>query len=227
MVCPYLLCSWSVWCTHDLCFLHSSSCLPVALKETSQSLSPYTLQTNINPSLYCGVSLRSDIHFSCSTWSKCACPLDTEKSRRGILALTFCFSSAVLLYEHLSFSWGKGWQTNTLTPASKDHTLGFLRVIAVNNLLQGVQICFPALLRQQPKNSNQLVIMSIRIISNLRAAALNISQKLIFLPLNSIENLLSLCSFTVGRSDYFFHHSKQDPGLSAVAVWLFQQQWMG
>lgn len=151
----------------------------------------------------------------------------TLKSHVGESWLSLFAFLLLFYFEHLSFSWGKGWQTNTLTPASKDHTLGFLRVIAVNNLLQGVQICFPALLRQQPKNSNQLVIMSIRIISNLRAAALSISQKLIFLPLNSIENLLSLCSFTVGRSDYFFHHSEQDPGLSGVAVWLFQQQWMG
>ena len=122
--------------------------------------------------------------------------IEHQKSFRGILALTFCFSSAVLLYAHLSSSWGKGWQTNTLTPASKDHTLGFLRVRAVNNLLQGVQICFPALLRQQPKNSNQLVIMPIRIISNLRAAILNKSQIVIFPPpLNSTENMLVLRSF--------------------------------
>lgn len=166
----------------------------------------------------------SDVHLGCSTCPKFACPLNTEKSRRGILALTFCFSSGVLLYEHLSSSWGKGWQTNTLTPASKDHTLGFLRVIAVNNLLQGVQICFPALLRQQPKNSNQLVIMPIRIISNLRAAVLNINQIIAFFPLNSTENLLILRSFTVGRSDYFFHPSDQDPGSRGVTVLLFQQQ---
>lgn len=123
-----------------------------------------------------GLLLCCDVYFGCSQWSKCACPWKAEKSLRGILALTSCFSSALLLYEHLSSSWGKGWQTNTLLPASKDHTLGFLRVIAVNNLLQGVQICFPALLRQQPKNSNQLEIMPIRIISYLRAAILNKRQ---------------------------------------------------
>lgn len=111
-----------------------------------------------------------------STWSKAVCLLNTKKSLTGILALAFGFSSAVLLYEHLSSSWGKGWQTNTLSPASKDHTLAFLRVIAVNNLLQGVQICFPALLRQQPENSNQLVIMPVRVTSNLRTAVLNKSR---------------------------------------------------
>lgn len=83
---------------------------------------------------------------------------------------------------------GKGWQTNTLSPASKDHTLAFLKIIAVNNLLQGVQICFPALLRQQPKNSNQLVIMPVRVTSKLRTAVLNKSQlvfyffKFFFIP---------------------------------------------
>lgn len=147
--------------------------------------------------------------FHGSAWSKAVCPLITKKSLTGILALAFGFSSVVLLYEHLFSSWGKGRQTNTLSPASKDHTLAFLRVIAVNNLLQGVQICFPALLRQQPKNSNQLVIMPVRVTSDLRAAVLNKSQ-LVFLmfcfffnSLNSTENLLVLHSFAVGRSDYF------------------------
>lgn len=148
-------------------------------------------------------------HFCGSTWSKVLCPLNIKKWLTGILAHIFGFSSAVLLYEHLSSSWGKGWQTNTLSPASKDHALAFLRVIAVNNLLQGVQICFPALLRQQPKNSNQLMKMPVTITSNLRAAVLNKSQLvfsflyIFFYSLNSTENLLILHSFAVGRYDCF------------------------
>lgn len=168
----------------------------------------------------------SEVHFGCSVWWKCACSLNTEKSFREILALTSCISPAVSLYEHLSSSWGKGWQTSTLTPASQDHTLGFLRVRTVNNLLQGVEICFPALLGQHLKTSNRLVIMPIRIISNLRADILNESQVVISSPTpsNSTENLLVLCSFPVRRSHCFFHPSDQDPGLCGVAMLLFQQQ---
>lgn len=147
-------------------------------------LSPCILiQTNINPSflvlgifvLWCPLWLFNMFKMLHVRW--------TLKShlRESWLPL-FAFLLQFLLYEHLSSSWGKGWQTNILTPASKDHTLGFLRVIAVNNLLQGVQICFPALLKQQPKNSNQLMIMPVRIISNRRTAILNKSQIVYFFP---------------------------------------------
>lgn len=182
MVFPCFPCGCSVWCVCDLYF-----CVPdmftcgsgegdVAKVSQLRAFSHRRLQ----PPAFLRGALVLWGCFHGSAWSKAVCPLNTKKSLTGILALAFGFSSVVLLYEHLSSSWGKGWQTNTLSPASKDHTLAFLRVIAVNNLLQGVQICFPALLRQQPKNSNELVIMPVRVTSDLRAAVLNKSQ-LVFL----------------------------------------------